>query len=341
MSEFTEKTPTLDNYWRSIILFGRNVASYKFALSKSLLELRDRKNDLITLEELADPFSRHICEHIKHSPKQSTSSSSNFLNACVSYNNGGLSHDDLISRTKSLGFNNVIDAFHVVNQGDVPERFFMDERKENGGIRLTDNLFKLFDDKQSNSLQSETEARWRLVETAWDLNISRNLINIEFDAENNQLFTKRGERNRVAVTSCRDALNGYQKGKCFYCYTNVSVVSGDADLSDVDHFFPNVLKSDSLGLNIDGVWNLVLACQSCNRGPSGKFAKLPTVKLLVRLNARNEFLIGSHHPLRETLIQQTGKTREARKSFMQYMYDQSIKTLIHTWEPEQQAGDLF
>ena len=147
MSEFTEKTPTLDNYWRSIILFGRNVASYKFALSKSLLELRDRKNDLITLEELADPFSRHICEHIKHSPKQSTSSSSNFLNACVSYNNGGLSHDDLISRTKSLGFNNVIDAFHVVNQGDVPERFFMDERKENGGIRLTDNLFKLFDDK--------------------------------------------------------------------------------------------------------------------------------------------------------------------------------------------------
>ena len=36
MSEFCEATPTLDNYWRSIVLFGRNVASYKFALAKSL-----------------------------------------------------------------------------------------------------------------------------------------------------------------------------------------------------------------------------------------------------------------------------------------------------------------
>src|SRR4030095_3016186 len=37
MTEFTEVRPTLDNYWRAIILFGRNVASYKFALGKSLL----------------------------------------------------------------------------------------------------------------------------------------------------------------------------------------------------------------------------------------------------------------------------------------------------------------
>jgi hypothetical protein len=39
VTAFTETTPTLENFWRSIILFGRNVASYKFALGKSLLEL--------------------------------------------------------------------------------------------------------------------------------------------------------------------------------------------------------------------------------------------------------------------------------------------------------------
>ena len=39
IEEFKEQYPSLESYWRSIILFGRNVASYKFALAKSLLEI--------------------------------------------------------------------------------------------------------------------------------------------------------------------------------------------------------------------------------------------------------------------------------------------------------------
>ena len=39
MSEFYEIEPSFENYWRSVILFGRNVASYKFALAKSLYNL--------------------------------------------------------------------------------------------------------------------------------------------------------------------------------------------------------------------------------------------------------------------------------------------------------------
>lgn len=42
MSTFTRTDPTLENYWRAIILFGSNVASYKFALARSLLSLGDR-----------------------------------------------------------------------------------------------------------------------------------------------------------------------------------------------------------------------------------------------------------------------------------------------------------
>ena len=71
--EFLQYSPTLDNYWRSIILFGRNVASHKFALAKSLLEFREHGNDLITLEELAEPFSRNLCSHLAAAPKQATS----------------------------------------------------------------------------------------------------------------------------------------------------------------------------------------------------------------------------------------------------------------------------
>ena len=39
-----------------------------------------------------------------------------------------------------LGFQNVIDAFHIVDQSEVPELFFIDERKTGKGIRITDHV---------------------------------------------------------------------------------------------------------------------------------------------------------------------------------------------------------
>ena len=73
--------------------------------------------------------------------------------------------------------------------------------------------------------------------------------------------------------------------------------------------FPHALSSQVTGVNWDGVWNLVLACPDCNRGEGGKFARIPAPEYLRRLNRRNEYLVGSHHPLRETLITQTGRRR--------------------------------
>ena len=55
---FVDVEPTLENYWRAIILFGKNTASYKFALAKSLINVSlDRKSDLITLDDLALPYA--------------------------------------------------------------------------------------------------------------------------------------------------------------------------------------------------------------------------------------------------------------------------------------------
>lgn len=60
-------------------------------------------------------------------------------------------------------------------------------------------------------------------------------------------------------------------------------------LADVDHFFPHTLKPQvaSAGccrpVNVDGVWNLVLACSDCNRGIDGKSAQVPNIELLKRL----------------------------------------------------------
>ena len=75
MNNFESVNPTNDSYWRSIILFGQNVASYKFALAKSLLEISSGENTFIKLDDLAVPFSKHIVQHIQISDKQGTSSS--------------------------------------------------------------------------------------------------------------------------------------------------------------------------------------------------------------------------------------------------------------------------
>lgn len=320
--DFLSIDPKLEDYWRSVILFGRNVASYKFALAKALLEIAPTEKTFITLEELAEPFSRHLTEHLKRVDKQTTSRSSRFLETCRKYNAGTVGKDELIGTTVKLGFNNVIDAFHNVGNKQIEQNFFKDERSgKQKGITLTDNLFYLLEAEELSNLMQEVEARWRLVETAWELNISRHLISVEYDSQQKILFTNSFER--IDVTSCRDALNGYQKGKCFYCFDDISIEANAEHLADVDHFFPHFLGEYGVAQPIDGVWNLVLACQRCNRGEGGKFDRLPHLDYLKRLHNRNEYLINSHHPLRETLIRQTGKCESMRRNFLQVNYNEA------------------
>lgn len=62
---FVDVEPTLENYWRAIILFGRNTASYKFALAKSLIDVSlDSKSDLITLDDLALLYSLNMIDSV-------------------------------------------------------------------------------------------------------------------------------------------------------------------------------------------------------------------------------------------------------------------------------------
>ena len=114
----------------------------------------------ITLDELALPFSAHICRHLKLSDRQATSRSSRFLDTCRKFNAGEVRTDELVTTSVKLGFNNVIDAFHVVNQGEVGVRFFADARAgPTGGIRLTDEVFRLLEQYQGRNLPQEIEAQ--------------------------------------------------------------------------------------------------------------------------------------------------------------------------------------
>jgi len=188
-----------------------------------------------------------------------------------------------------------------------------------------------------NDFATETEARWRLVETAWEMSLPTRLLTVELDSELDQLVPRNGVR-RAPITSARHALNGYQKGFCFYCFKPLTLEKGSPDIANVDHFLPHALSTRGWNpsINLDGVWNLVLACPECNSTVE-KGARLPAKEYLERLHQRNEFLIGSHHPLRETLIGQTGNSESERARFLQHQWvsaqEFGLSTSIWNTEP--------
>jgi hypothetical protein len=140
-------------------------------------------------------------------------------------------------------------------------------------------------------------------------------------------------------------LNGYQRGRCFYCYGELALDGRLGAAIDVDHVIPHFLAPhlpQELANIIDGVWNLVLACQECNRGVGGKSGRLPAVGLFARLHLRNEFLVESHHPLRDALMQQSGQTPETRRSFLKAAYEVARALLpVAPWQPPAVRGEPF
>jgi hypothetical protein len=46
-ADFPADAPALDANWRAVVLFGRGIASYEFALAKTLLGLADRADDCV------------------------------------------------------------------------------------------------------------------------------------------------------------------------------------------------------------------------------------------------------------------------------------------------------
>ncbi|MCM3006866.1 HNH endonuclease domain-containing protein [Priestia koreensis] len=339
MNQFIIDQPTLDSYFRGVILFGKNVASYKFALGKSLIDLAVDGKDFVSEKELAIPFVQYTNEHFQNGTKQITSNSSSYFNSFQKYNEGTATLEEMVKLTISNPFKNVIDRFHVVNDSELNTKFY-ERTTRNGvkGIVLTDNVFKLKEQSNFDDLVNETEARWRLVETAWTLKINPAMLNVRYDDQTDLFFintTQNDLYKRIDITSSREALNGYQRGKCFYCDNKISINPLDDALADVDHFIPHTLQTHTpMDININGVWNLVLSCKECNRGPEGKFAKVPKLNFLEKLHRRNEYFINSHHPLRETLLNQCGKKPQERFKYLNDIYNHALSILLFTWEPK-------
>jgi hypothetical protein len=174
---FQDAAPTPAGDWRHIVRFGRNVASYKFALGQALLVLAARQQTFVPLADLTVPYAAGLCEHLQVEDRQSTSAQSQFLDACRSRNRGDLEAAQLAEATVRLGFANVIDAFHVSRGGQPTQtRFFVDERASRQGITLTDHLLELANGQQAKILPREVDARWNLVQLSWGLRLGTRLV---------------------------------------------------------------------------------------------------------------------------------------------------------------------
>jgi hypothetical protein len=80
--------------------------------------------------------------------------------------------------------------------------------------------------------------------------------------------------SRSIPVAVRREVNALGKATCFYCDAKDTAF-------DIDHFLPFAY------VNHHEVWNLVLACQACNRGSGGKFERLPEASFREKILSRN------------------------------------------------------
>ena len=208
-----------------------------------LLDLSARQQTFVPLPDLAVPYAAGICEHLQVEDRQSTSARSQFLDACRSHNRGELDAAQLAEVTIRLGFTNVIDAFHISRGGEPTQtRFFVDERAGRQGITLTDHLLDLANGQQAAVLPREVDARWNLVQMSWGLRLGTRLVSFEMAPDEDAVDLYAPARlRRGPITGVRDALSGYQDGRCAYCQSPFTDI-GTSRVA-VDHVLPFVLMS--------------------------------------------------------------------------------------------------
>ncbi len=328
----SQQTPV--DVTRSILVFGKNSATYKFALSKTLLEMAPVSE--ASYAEIGENFLRHLVEHHKICPHQNKRDGTDLSKAMDKYVANNLSWNEVFGVAEKSIYNNVFDAFHNIGGGSIDKRCSLFEHdKLRKKIVLTDNLNLLqSNDTVKADLLSESEARWRVVEEAWRGNLSPLML---LDEREKLFFTTVGD-HRINLRSAVPTLMPYQFGACFYCGCALkeSVSSHDDEFPDVDHVLPISLlvkEFPTEALNPNGVWNLVLACRRCNRGTDGKGGSIPHAIYFERLLARNIYFTKEHkHAMKYSVLKSLGARNHVDvKQRMQEIYKPF--SFFYKWSP--------
>ncbi|MGY3318150.1 HNH endonuclease [Arthrobacter sp. TE12232] len=305
--EFYSAHPTATTSWRLAILMGANTRTYKFALASALLEHARAGRAFVTLRELAEGYSRVIVQHSSEAPQArevGDLAGQDFLSIVGQYADDtlqtGTPSEPLVEAAVRSMPGMVMRKFHNLRGGiETPHRFYnLRGSGPNGTVEFTPELMAIAESDDLSNLDSELDARWRIVETSFESGVGRSLISEGFGV-NLDLEGLVDRRRRRSVAGLRPAVLGFQYGRCLICHDPIT----ESDRVAIDHVFPfSLMNRGNLtadpGLDLDSLWNLSPAHAVCN---SRKSNRPPTIDEVRRLGQRNEAIMLSPHPLRRTL----------------------------------------
>ncbi|MGE5580209.1 MAG: HNH endonuclease [Bacillota bacterium] len=300
------------DFWRAIILYGLNTATYKMALGQCLADLVRQGRTQISLDNLALEFHTLYKKRLENGkPQLVTPGRQSIMEQVVELSSlGQIDEETIISRVKAQPFAEVIPRFHTVNGQALAVKFY-EVVKDN--LIISDETCRLFEGGRGFDLLYELGSRWSLLESSFQMRRDDSaLVN-----DVRRFYLERGYA-RTEITSLVPALQGYQNGICFYC----GEAMGEEEIH-VDHVIPRQL------VHHDEVWNLVLAHDFCNQQKSDALTERYYIEKLIE---RNEALIMSNHPLKKRLIAELGETPARRQQNVWKVYEDGRTVLRYTWE---------
>lgn len=283
---------------------GANSRTYKFALGSALLSMARDGRETVSMAELAEPYALALvrrAQRYPQGPARAVLGEADYLSilkaeSAVTLASGSPT-ERLIAASVASMPGMVMQKFHNLRAvGEIAHKFY--EVVGQGTDRLVRLRPELFQVASTPDLfQDELDARWSIVESSFDAGIGPALMDrgVVLSADGTQIL--QAPFSRAPVTSARAALSGFQHGRCFYCHEPLTTLARSVH---VDHLYPLALTRTGSwgGPDLNGVWNLVVACATCNLTKS---SRLPTVDEVRALIDRNEAIMTSPHPLKRTL----------------------------------------
>lgn len=302
---------TYEDYWKGIILYGLNAATYKMALAKCLLDFSKEQKTVVTWDELTSHYLNTYIERldITNRPQQANAARLTKMERVVrSLNTGNISMNEAHDYVAEEAFIDVIPRFQTIgtNKMIVADQFYeIDFGKK---LTLTDSMLNL-GESDTSELFSEIDARWNLLEGAFQISQSQEQLQLANDIRDIYLSNA---TTRSPLTSCIPFLQGYQGNTCFYCGEKMT------GQIHVDHVLPRQV------ILHDHIWNLVLSHSDCNLSKSDHVVGAHFIQ---KLHLRNENIMGSNHPWKSKIAQQLGNTALRRQSTLYKHYD-NVKDVL-------------
>lgn len=304
------------DYWKAIILYGLNQATYKICLGKTLLELAGQGINEVDWSVLSKSYLDNYILRLKQNslPQQNDPSRRTVMERIVAeFEMGKITYNEAIKRVEVDGFNDVVPRFQSIggNKILVGEKFYHFKHLQK--LYLHDAIFEI-QESHHDELSTELDARWSLLEGAFSLGHN----NWELVNDIREIYIRNGYK-RTNITHNIPFLQGYQGNVCFYCGEKI----GANDIH-VDHVIPWQFVQH------DEIWNLVLSHSICNLHKSDA---LIGKHYLEKLIARNENIMGSNHPWKKKIATALGLSPATRAVAIWHHYENARIALRNKyWE---------